>query len=277
MMSLIFLLLWLISSMVATTWPTTCPPRMATSALATAIWLAWRAASALWRMVLLSSSMLAAVSCRLLAACSVRAARSLLPLAISRLAVSMPALDCWTCATSPRSDDCMPASAPMRLAGSHTGGMAPVRSPSAMRRRAVRATAGSPPISRRRVRCTTRPSTTATPIASAASAIASQRARSALCLTLWWVCADSWPDASRSCNSSARSVRQAGVSSRLSTSMAWAASVLTSASTLSCACACAPRSATREASAGSTGVPRADCSVAWCASSNAERAACRLS
>jgi hypothetical protein len=49
MMSAIFLELWLISSMVLTTWPTTWPPRAATSALATAIWLAWRAASALWR------------------------------------------------------------------------------------------------------------------------------------------------------------------------------------------------------------------------------------
>jgi hypothetical protein len=39
----------------------------------TASWLAWRAASALWRTVLVSSSMLAAVSSRLLAACSVRA------------------------------------------------------------------------------------------------------------------------------------------------------------------------------------------------------------
>ena len=76
--------------MVLTTWCTTVPPFCATCAALLASWLAWRAASALWRTVAVSSSMLLAVSCRLLAVCSVRWLRSWLPLAISLLAVCMP-------------------------------------------------------------------------------------------------------------------------------------------------------------------------------------------
>ncbi|MDT4880884.1 hypothetical protein FQZ97_1166850 [compost metagenome] len=89
MISLIFWLLWLISSMVVTTSATMVPPRRAMLAADSASWLAVRAASALWRTVLVSSSMLAAVSCRLDAVCSVRAERSWLPLAISTDAVVM--------------------------------------------------------------------------------------------------------------------------------------------------------------------------------------------
>ncbi|OGA73551.1 MAG: hypothetical protein A2X72_07210 [Burkholderiales bacterium GWF1_66_17] len=76
MMSPIFLLLWLISSMVVISWPITWPPRTAMAEADAASWLAWRAASALWRTVLVSCSMLAAVSSRLLAAYSVRTLKS---------------------------------------------------------------------------------------------------------------------------------------------------------------------------------------------------------
>ncbi len=89
MMSLILRELWLISSIVVTTCETTVPPRAATSAAVAASWFAWRAESALWRTVPVSCSMLAAVSCRLLAVCSVRELRSWLPVAISCDAVLM--------------------------------------------------------------------------------------------------------------------------------------------------------------------------------------------
>ena len=61
----------------------------ASAAQIAASWLAWRAASALLRTVLVSCSMLAAVSSRLLTVCSVRELRSWLPIAISVLAVPM--------------------------------------------------------------------------------------------------------------------------------------------------------------------------------------------
>ena len=89
--------LWLMSPMVVTTSPTTWPPRAATSAAEPASWLAWRAASADWRTVAVSSSMLCAVSARLLAVCSVRPDRSWLPLAISALAVVMLSTAVRTC------------------------------------------------------------------------------------------------------------------------------------------------------------------------------------
>jgi hypothetical protein len=71
--------------MLATTWPTTSPPRAAAWAAVPASWLAWRAVSADWVTVAVSCSMLAAVSSRLEAVCSVRADRSWLPLARQRL------------------------------------------------------------------------------------------------------------------------------------------------------------------------------------------------
>ncbi len=53
--------------------------------------------SALWRTVAVSSSIDAAVSSRLPAACSVRALSSWLPLAICVLAVEMPSTTARTC------------------------------------------------------------------------------------------------------------------------------------------------------------------------------------
>ncbi len=81
-----------IALMVVTTWPTTSPPCEATLCAPMASWLAWRACSAFWRTVEVSSSIEAAVSSRLAACCSVRRDRSLLPLAISPAAwVMLPA------------------------------------------------------------------------------------------------------------------------------------------------------------------------------------------
>ena len=82
MMSLILRLDCVISAMVPTTCATTQPPLAATSLAELASCEAWRAVSALWRTVLLSSSIEAAVCCRLLACVSVRWLRSVLPVAI---------------------------------------------------------------------------------------------------------------------------------------------------------------------------------------------------
>ena len=89
MMSEIFLLATLISSMVVTTWPTTSPPRVAAATADCTSWLAVRADSAVWRTVPVSSLIDDAAFCRLLAVCSVRWLRSRLPVAISELAVPM--------------------------------------------------------------------------------------------------------------------------------------------------------------------------------------------
>ncbi len=72
MMSTIFFDASLISSMVCTTRPTTSPPRNAVSEALAARPLAWRALSAFWRTVLVSSSMLDAVCSSDAACCSVR-------------------------------------------------------------------------------------------------------------------------------------------------------------------------------------------------------------
>ncbi len=87
MMSAIFLDDELISSIVATTCETTAPPRRATCVAELASWLAWAAASALWRTLPVSCDSELAVCCRLLAVCSVRWLRSWLPVAISEDAV----------------------------------------------------------------------------------------------------------------------------------------------------------------------------------------------
>ncbi|MNY30355.1 hypothetical protein D3C86_1644610 [compost metagenome] len=72
----------LISSIVWTTCPTTSPPCVATSDAFTASALACLALSAFWRTVLVSSSMLEAVSWSDDACSSVRCERSVLPAAI---------------------------------------------------------------------------------------------------------------------------------------------------------------------------------------------------
>ena len=89
MMSAILRLLCWMSSMVETTCATTSPPLRATLAAPLARLLACAALLALCWMVLVNCSMAAAVSCRLLEVCSVRAERSWLPWAISALAVAM--------------------------------------------------------------------------------------------------------------------------------------------------------------------------------------------
>ncbi len=90
MMSAILLLAALMPFMVCTTSATTSPPCCATLEALTANWLAWRALSAFWRTVEPSYSMDAEVCSSALACCSVRADRSLLPWAISLLAVATP-------------------------------------------------------------------------------------------------------------------------------------------------------------------------------------------
>ncbi len=95
MMSAIFFDEASMADMVVTTWPTTSPPCEATPAAPCASWLAWRACSAFWRTVEVSSSIEAAVSSRLAACCSVRRERSLLPVAISEAARLMLEAACW--------------------------------------------------------------------------------------------------------------------------------------------------------------------------------------
>jgi hypothetical protein len=90
MMSEILWLLSLMLFMVSTTSATISPPWAATVEALTAIWLAWRALSAFWRTVELSSSMDAAVSSSALACSSVRPDRSWLPAAICALAEATP-------------------------------------------------------------------------------------------------------------------------------------------------------------------------------------------
>ena len=76
--------------MVLTTWATTLPPRAATSLAELASWLAVRAESAVWLTVPVSSAIEVATCCRLLAVCSVRVLRSVLPVAISCAATETP-------------------------------------------------------------------------------------------------------------------------------------------------------------------------------------------
>ncbi len=71
-----------ISSIVDTTWPTTRPPSAAAAVALLAICVAARAVSAFCLTVAVSSSIDAAVCCRLLACSSVRWLRSVLPAAI---------------------------------------------------------------------------------------------------------------------------------------------------------------------------------------------------
>ncbi|MCW0415818.1 hypothetical protein NB689_001572 [Xanthomonas sacchari] len=95
MMSAIFFEDASIPLMVCTTWPTTLPPCEATVAAPPANWLAWRACSAFWRTVEVSSSIEAAVSSRFAACCSVRRDRSSLPAAISPAAALIAFAACW--------------------------------------------------------------------------------------------------------------------------------------------------------------------------------------
>ena len=88
MMSTIFCDDSLIEPIVSTTCATTALPRAAISDAPCASWLAWRALSAFWRTVDVSSSIDAAVSSSAPACCSVRADRSALPWLISVLATA---------------------------------------------------------------------------------------------------------------------------------------------------------------------------------------------
>src|SRR3989344_45601 len=93
-----------------------------------------RALSAFWRTVEPSSSMDAAVCCKAEACCSVRAERSLLPEAISTLAVATPSALWRTLPTMVARRDCMVASAcsSWPVSSLPLASMGWVRSPSAM-------------------------------------------------------------------------------------------------------------------------------------------------
>ncbi|MNV39265.1 hypothetical protein D3C71_1308380 [compost metagenome] len=134
MISAIFLDEVWIALMVVTTWPTTSPPCEATVCAPMASWLAWRACSAFWRTVEVSSSIEAAVSSRLAACCSVRRERSLLPVAISPAARLMLPAASWiwptiwvSCATVALASSRMVAKTPWK-----SPCMRAVRSPSAI-------------------------------------------------------------------------------------------------------------------------------------------------
>ncbi len=92
MMSAIFLDDAAMSCIVFTTVPTTSPPLTAAADAPAASWLAWPAVSALALTVPESSSIDAAVCCRLLACSSVRWLRSALPVAICAEPVAIDSL-----------------------------------------------------------------------------------------------------------------------------------------------------------------------------------------
>ncbi len=96
---------------------------------------AWLAASALWRMVLVSSSIELAACCRLPAVCSVRALRSWLPLATSVLATWICSVELRISRTMRVSESCILPSDAVSWADSSapTTRQLPVRSPAAMR------------------------------------------------------------------------------------------------------------------------------------------------
>ena len=91
---------WVMPSIVSTTLRTTRPPSVATSDAFAASWLACRAFSAFWRTVDVNCSIDAAVCSSDAACCSVRRDRSVLPLEISRAAVSIEPAACWMPRTS---------------------------------------------------------------------------------------------------------------------------------------------------------------------------------
>ncbi len=139
MMSAIFLLLEVISSIVETTCATTVPPLLARLDADWASWFAVWADSAVWRTVLVSCSIELAVCCRLLAASSVRCERSTLPLAISVDAVWMPSVASRTWLTMRARLSRVPATA---LSSRPSSSCAPI---SILPRRSPSASAASAP------------------------------------------------------------------------------------------------------------------------------------
>jgi hypothetical protein len=101
MMSAIFFELPMMASMVATTWPTTSPPRSAAALAEPASSDALRAVSELFCSVEVSSSIEAAVCCRLAACSPVRWLRSALPGAIWWEPVALESLVWRSWATMP--------------------------------------------------------------------------------------------------------------------------------------------------------------------------------
>ena len=190
----------------------------------------------------------------------------------------MPTAASRTCATNWRKLACMrPRSAiSPSVAGPPWSAAPSVKSPSATRRKALRAWARSPPNSRRRVR-------SMTPVrASAATAATRAKAAASSCMRLAcaWVAALAVAAAVRAvsscCSKAERSARQAGVSCVLSKAAAWAASLCARACTCCWAANWWLRSASRACTSASKAVPRALASVAVCAWAKADWAASKL-
>ena len=188
----------LISPIVVTTCPITEPPRCAVSAAELASWLAVSAASAVCRTVPVSCVSEAAACCRLDAVCSVRADRSMLPLAISALAVPMLSVEPRTSPISRSNEPCIASSARSSCAVSSLPrvSMRPVRS----KRAIASATSAAWPSGRviERVSHTA----SAPPAASATSpnTTSAIRARSLVAASAWIA----WSSWSRCCCATAR-------------------------------------------------------------------------
>ena len=161
---------------VSTTWPTTSPPRVATSVAVRASWLAWAALSALLHTVAPSSVIVAEVSSSALACSSVRWLRSALPAAISD---EPSAIDCDASRTSPTMRARLPCMAPSEAStlpcGARSAPAMRPRLPPAMRWAASPSSPGSAPSARVRLREISKPHSAAQAKASTQAAISTAR------------------------------------------------------------------------------------------------------
>jgi len=166
--------------MVSTTRPTTSPPLTAMSDALPASWLAWRALSAFCFTMLVSSSMLEAVSSSDEACSSVRCDKSALPAAICLVALAMESAELLMLVIVPVSCCCICAMAKSMLSWS-PGRVCTctARSPAAMRRAISAAYEGSPPNWRDSRRAMTRPSTMPSSAPAQAITIITRRERCA--------------------------------------------------------------------------------------------------
>ena len=166
MMSVILFELSVMPFIVATTCPTTSPPRAATVDAPSASSLARRAVSALSLTVAVSSSIDAAVCCRLLACSSVRWLRSALPLAICDEPMAMDSEALRTSPTMATRLSFMCLSAPSRVPISswRSTTMVEPRSPAATVLATFTATAMPPVMERMRLRLTSAATASTTPL-----------------------------------------------------------------------------------------------------------------
>ncbi len=163
MMSAILRLEAVIASIVPITCPTTAPPCEAAALAAPASCVAVSAVAALLLTVDVSSSIDAAVCCRLAACSSVRWLRSALPCAISWLPVATDSADCRTWRSTPSRRTRMSSSARTRrpISSSTSLRQACVRSPDAMWATASPSWRSGRETQRRIIHCNPRPRATA--------------------------------------------------------------------------------------------------------------------